>query len=77
MSWFLKSKLRKQVKKINRLNNELEKALWKYNVLGNEYNSMNSFAPISPGVADEQTVTEDLAPKKKTSKTADDEVLEI
>lgn len=48
MTWFLKSKIKKQIKIVNKLNQELIKAVNRYNELVAEYNMMNNFVPILP-----------------------------
>jgi hypothetical protein len=50
MTWFLKNKIRKQMKLIQSLDQDLAKAMVKYNELVAEYQGQNFFQPINLGV---------------------------
>jgi len=65
MTLFLKSKIRKQIKKIKFYEKELIQAINKYNELVAEYNSLNTFAPIIPAQPQPQEVKEPEQPQEK------------
>jgi len=85
MTWFLKSKLKKQLALVKSLNNQLVEAMNKYNNLVNEFVGQNNFQPIilqqpeteSPQEVQQQTQAAGVKKIVTKGKKSNPEVMEL